>query len=213
MADTVELPGMGRVDRKYLYGAIALVAGIVGYAWWNRSRSEAAPVVDPLTGSQDPATGGAYVNPRPVNSTIDQTADVIDTNAEWTQAVTERLSIMFYDSTFIATTIGKYLARQPLTTDEADLIRTAWAYEGKPPDGPDSFTLTNTGGNAGTQPYVLYWRSGQLLWALAGGPEKWQETTSQTKANEWAAAHMLGKVAITIPTQALWDDYKAKAQK
>lgn len=148
MAEGVDLPAIGRVDKKYMYAALALVVGIVGYAWWNRRASAAAdtPTVDPTTGSQDPASGGAYVNPRPVQSTIDQTSDTIDTNVEWTQAVTEKLSLMFYDATFIATTLGKYLARQPLTTDEADLVRTAWAFQGKPPEGPDSFTLSNTGG-------------------------------------------------------------------
>lgn len=169
MAEQIEVPAIGKVDRKYVYGAVALVAGIVGYAWWTRSRSEAAVVTtDPTTGSEDPATGGAYVNPRPVTSTVDQTGDAIDTNPEWTAAVTARLSTMFYDSQFIATTLGKYLSRQPLTTDEADLVRTAWAFEGKPPEGPDSFTLTNTGGNSSI-PETYAAQAGQHLsaWVAA----------------------------------------------
>ncbi len=215
MADQIEVPAIGRVDRKYLYGAIALVVGIVGYAWWNRSRAEATTVVDPATGSEDPATGGAYVNPRPVTSTVDQTGDVIDTNAEWTQAVTARLSTMFYDSQFIATTLGRYLGRQPLTADEADLIRTAWAFEGKPPDGPDSFTLSNTGGQPTptVKPYTVYWLSGKTRWARAGGTEKWTETNSQAQANQWAEAHMIGKHAIPVVGESAWEALKTEALK
>jgi len=48
--------------------------------------------------------------------------------------VSEALAFSF-DGAFIQTTVGKYLARQGLTTAEQVLIRTARAYVGRPPEG------------------------------------------------------------------------------
>jgi hypothetical protein len=160
MADQVRLPGIGEVDRRWLYAGGALVAGIVGYAWWQRSRgtapAEAGPAIDPLTGLPvDPQTGtGGYVNPRPVQSVIDGTnPDEIRTNVQWTQAVTDKLTLLgSWDAGFIATTLGKYLANQPLNPDEQALVRTAWAYAGKPPEGPAQFVPAPTGGGGNNNP-------------------------------------------------------------
>lgn len=155
MAETVDVPAVGRVDKRYVYAGMALVAGIVGYAWWVRSRQASAATADPLAiEPEQPQTGGAYSNPRPVTSTVDGTdPGAITTNTQWSARVTEKLGQLGYDSAFLSATIGAYLARQQLTADQGELIRTAWAYAGKPPEGPDTFTLkgTSTGGG-GTTP-------------------------------------------------------------
>lgn len=144
MAEQVTLPGVGPVDKKWLYVGGALVVGIVGYAWWQRS-TQAAPVVD--DGLAQGAPVDEYTNPRPVQSVIDTTnPDEIRTNTQWTASVTEKLGNLGYDSTYLGTILGKYLGRQPLNVEEQAVIRTAWAYAGKPPEGPDNFT---TGGGSG----------------------------------------------------------------
>lgn len=162
MAGQITLPGIGPVDRRWVYGGVALVAGIVGYAWWQRSRggpvaevTAAEAELDPLTGLPVvPQAGGGYTNPNPVQSVIDLTnPDEIRTNVQWSQAVTDRLTLIgSWDSGFIAATIGKYLANQALQPDEQTLIRTAWAYAGKPPEGPAMFVPAPTGGGGTTTP-------------------------------------------------------------
>lgn len=157
-AETVELPAIGRVEKRWVWVGGALIVGIVGYAYWQRSRQRAADNTDPLAIEPEQAdTGGAYTNPRPVNSTVDGTdPDAITTNAQWTAKVTDRLSSLgIFDTAFIGATLGKYLSRIPLTPDEQDLVRTAWAYVGKPPEGPDNFTPKGSGPNDPTPPGKL----------------------------------------------------------
>jgi hypothetical protein len=172
MAEDVTVPGAGKVKRQWVYVAVLGAAGIVAYAWWKR-RNEAPPsTVDPQTGmdlsaSTDGNTG--FVNPHPVQSVIDTTGGAITTNPGWVAAVTEKLSSMF-ELDFIGNVLGKYLSNQPLTSDEASLVRTAWAYQGKPPEGPGTITLTGggstpgTGGGAGLLPPPNNFHSTGAVW-------------------------------------------------
>jgi hypothetical protein len=52
------------------------------------------------------------------------------------------------------TGIYRYLDNQALTTAEADIIRTAWAYAGKPPQGPSNYRLTQSAPAGGSVPPV-----------------------------------------------------------
>lgn len=160
----IDVPLVGRVERKWVIAGGLTAVGIA--AWWylsGRSRKAAADAaaIDPLTGlpySAEQGTGtGGYVNPNPVQSVIDGTGGRITTNAEWAAAVTEALGNLGIDPNYLAGVLGKYLGRQPLTLTEAATVRTAWAYKGKPPEGPDSFTLetgggSTPGGGGGTTP-------------------------------------------------------------
>lgn len=164
MAGTVKLPAIGEVPTKYAYAGVAIVVGIVGYAYFKRRQSgSAAATAAPDPNSIDPATGLTYAqeqaagsvgtlgstgysNPNPNASgysTVSGTS-TITTNMDWSAAVSNALGNLGYDPTFIASTIGKYLSSQPLTADEAALIRVAWAYEGKPPSGPTNIVTAPT---------------------------------------------------------------------
>ena len=155
MAESAELPGLGQVDKKWVYAGLAVVAGIVGYAWIkNRQSSSAAavPVVDTTTGTVGGA--GGFVNPAPV-FTAPSTSTAPSpptTNTDWVNRVTNDLSNQGYDPQFVGTTLGLYLSHQPLTSDQASLVRTAWAYEGYPPENPGLAIVTggSTTGGAGT---------------------------------------------------------------
>jgi LysM repeat protein len=134
-AEEINLPGVGSVPKTGLYVAGAVVVGVVGYAYWKR-RQSAAVAVDTTTGS----VGGsdAFTNPNPGASGSD-TVDVSGssgkptTNDAWANAALEALG-GFYDGPFVVTTLGKYLSGQPLTADEAQLVRSAWAFVGHPPE-------------------------------------------------------------------------------
>lgn len=166
----VQVPGVGQVPRKYALMGGAVVGGIAIYAYWKHRGSASSTAttpstvdpnaVDPLTGltygaeqSAGLSASGNYVNPNPnASGSNTQNTTGVTTNSQWTQAVVEALGNLGYDTTFVSTTLGKYLDKVALSQDEASLVRTAWAYEGYPPQGPNSFTLTTTTPAPGTTP-------------------------------------------------------------
>lgn len=139
MDGTVKIPGIGPMPKVQVYALGAGAAAIVAFAYY-RARNSAAPTVvdpsvDPAGLIGDPAGGGSFVNPAPSGAVPDPTVQAAPrTNAEWSQRVTEALAFSF-DGAMIQTVLGKYLDRQGLTTSEQLLIRTAWAFEGRPPEG------------------------------------------------------------------------------
>lgn len=153
MAAEVKVPGIGNVKKTYVYAGAALVVGIVGWAWWSRSQGGDGGSVtyepDPSTGS---ATGvDAYGNPAP--NPPDPYAEPEGpprNNQEWTARVLIALQEQGIEPGFASATIGRYLDRRPLTSDEADVVRQAWALMGKPPEGPTTFTLSTDGGSPGS---------------------------------------------------------------
>jgi hypothetical protein len=142
MAEEVQVPAIGKVDRKWVFAGLAAVGGIVVYAWWRRGQNAAvAPVpgegdvvpadigasgTDAFSGATSPG-GAGFDEP-----TIDTTPN---TNAEWSQRVIDLLEGAGFDRTFAATTIGKYLSGQPLALSEKLLVQTAIALLGNPPAG------------------------------------------------------------------------------
>ena len=138
LTGTVNVPGAGKLPKKYVAVGVAGIVGIVGWAYYRRSigadeADEESYYADTRTGA---STGNdAYDNPGGIES--DDQADDDDawkpptTDQEWSQRVIEMLS--WYEPGFVSQTLGKYLSRQPLTADEATLIREAWAQVGQPP--------------------------------------------------------------------------------
>lgn len=170
---TVAVPVVGQVERKWLIGGGALVAVLVGYAYWRRRGSTSSTgidpnAIDPLTGltyAAEAAQTSGYVNPNPGASGADTVTDTsttaITTNVQWSNAVESALGGI-YDEAFITSTLGKYLAGQPLTSDEAMLVRAAWAFVGHPPDDKQ-IILTTTGSTpGGSNGTVVATRNGNL---------------------------------------------------
>lgn len=148
MADQSSVPGIGPVDKKWVYAGGALIVGVVGYAYIkrrnaNQAAAAAAPTVDTTTG----ATGSTgYVTPPNLGNYPVQTSTAPTTNSAWVQQATTDLEGLGYDPNFISTTLGLYLSSQSLTSDQAALVRVAWAYDGKPPETPN---LPIVGGTTG----------------------------------------------------------------
>ena len=160
MADTTNIPGAGPVNKKLVIGGVALVAGVVGWAYLHRSQAVAGPDV----GSEGDLPVGTELPPADVGSvstgggTSDTGIQFITTNAQWTADAVGKMTDLGFDAVAVSTALGKYLANQFVTAQEALYVQTALAVSGKPPDGEHSIRLeptpTSTSGSAppGTRP-------------------------------------------------------------
>lgn len=155
MPDTVNVPGVGPAQRKWVLAGGALVAGIVGYAYLKRSRQAAAAEVTPPTPSELPPADLAGVSTG--GGTTSTGLKFITTNAEWSQDATDKLVALGYDAVAVSTALGKYLANQFVTAQEAQYIYTAIALSGHPPVGSFSVRLepTPTSTSSPPKPGVL----------------------------------------------------------
>lgn len=177
MAEDISVPTVGPVKKQYVVAAVVGIAGLVGYVYLkdrkaasSSSSSTAAGAIDPnavdpntgLTYGDELAAGAStYQNPNPgasgsgsVSSTSQPTSD-----QEWATQVEQDPAMASYDPTFLGATLGKYLDRQALTSDEQTVVRTAWAYHGHPPGNEPIIPVTSggtpgggTSGTGGTPP-------------------------------------------------------------
>jgi hypothetical protein len=133
MSTTVDLPAVGKVKRQWAYAGGALLVGIVGYAWLSRRSTGGTGeiVSDP---SNTTLPDGTF--PTVTTTTVPDNTDVIATNAQWTQRAIEILAATGgWDASFVATTLGKFLARRGLTPAEENVALAAVAALGQPPTG------------------------------------------------------------------------------
>jgi hypothetical protein len=136
----VNVPAVGKVDRKWIFAGLAAAAGVVVFAYWRNSQ---APAVSPEEGDQyaagDDYTPDAYIGAtQPGGETYDPndgTTNIPTTNQEWSTRAIDALESVGYDRAKVATTIGKYLAGQPLDLAEKLIIQVAIAMLGNPPAG------------------------------------------------------------------------------
>lgn len=153
MTEQVDVPAVGRVDKKWVIAGVAVVGAVVGYAWWKRRQGSAGPssyAVDTTSGSVGSGTG--YVNPAPTPGPADSGASKPPaTDPEWTQRAIAELGNIGVDAGFASSALGKYLNHTALTADEADIVRRAWALLGRPPQSPLlTYTLTSSASTNGT---------------------------------------------------------------
>jgi hypothetical protein len=147
MSDTIKVPGVGPVDQRWVIASGALVAGIVGFAWWHRGLADAAPAdasaTDPglFDGSAGADDGAPWpFRPGVGGSTVDDSGAAAGTappttNAQWSQEAVDKLESAGWERNKSAAVLGKYLARTPLAPDEVILVHAAIALEGPPPQG------------------------------------------------------------------------------
>ena len=144
------------------------------------------------------AGGGAFVNPAPITVSGAQgggAGSAPQTDQAWTSAVEQDLTGIGYDPQAVATALAQYLASQPLDSNQVTIIRTAWAYEGRPPQHPSLPIVQQqsggnppsggggggTGGGGGNKPLkpgtVL-----QLPWMVQSG-QSWQSIAKQAETS------------------------------
>lgn len=142
---TVKIPGIGPVDKKWVYVAGAATVGIVGYAYWNKSRADAAEteVADFTEGTGYAIDSGVdeYVNPGGSQAPVEQDFNPAPSNnLEWGQAAIEFLSDQGFEGGAIA--VGLYMTRQDLSSVQANMIRAVHGAIGPPPVGSFPITVT-----------------------------------------------------------------------
>lgn len=136
---TVQVPAVGRVKKQYVIVGAAVVAGIVGYAYWRSANS--APADIPAYTEADVATegitdtaGGAAGGSANSGGLVVDNSTTPDSDAEWSRQATELLGGSF-DTGALAVALGKYITRQPLNAAEQNMVRAAIGALGYPPGG------------------------------------------------------------------------------
>jgi len=137
---TVDVPAVGRVKKQYVIAAAALVAGIVGYAYWRAGQSAgdlpAYTDEDVISdGVTDTAGGVAGGSANSGGTSVDNSTSP-DNDNEWVQFAREALAGVFDDAA-LSIALGKYIdpSRPGLTSAQADMVRAAIGSIGYPPGG------------------------------------------------------------------------------
>ncbi len=143
MAEDVNLPKLGKMNKKVVLPVVGVAAAYVGYRYW-KARSTPADLSEDDPAYEDagtlPGVAGAV---KPDNSYGGGTGgnggsndDDITTNSQWTRyAIQELAGSGRWDSGDVASALGNYLDRQPLTDDQATIVRAAIGVAGNPPVG------------------------------------------------------------------------------
>lgn len=152
MSETINVPKVGPVKKSYVLGAGGVVGAYVVYRYWSAANTGSSPPAaadyEPDTSSITQAGGAPLASDRTGNTTDTSGTDgQITTNDQWTDRAVEKLTtIGGWESRTVLTALGKFLARQPLTDQEALIVRAATAAAGQPPvGGPYPVVLVSGG--------------------------------------------------------------------
>ena len=143
MADSVDVPKVGKVDKKVVVPIVVAAAAFVGYRYWKARQDAANAPVDPGMSDQLGGLGPGVANPNPNvglpdNSSSGATTGGFQgtTNSQWSEYVTDRLQQDGrWSYSVIAVALGNFLNDRPLTSDQQDIVRAALGIAGSPPVG------------------------------------------------------------------------------
>ncbi|MGW2795180.1 fibronectin type III domain-containing protein [Streptomyces sp. NPDC001251] len=148
MEGTVDVPGAGHVKKKYVVGIAGAVGAYVIFAYYRATRaakdSAAQTPVDPafgdgevlptVPGAYTPGGGGIAGDAEPPST--DQFGFHGTTNSQWTQyAATQLSQSAVWEYTDIITALGQFLNNRPLTAQQQQIVQSAIAVAGYPPEG------------------------------------------------------------------------------
>lgn len=143
MAENIDIPKVGKVQKKYVFGAIGVVAAYVGWRYYqaNQASSSSITTVTPDVNNSDVSASGviggeASGNVQYAGTVTNGTGNTILTNAQWTEDAVQKLTgTGGWDSASVYSALGDYLTAKPLTQTEQSIVRAAIAASGKPPVG------------------------------------------------------------------------------
>lgn len=163
MAEDVEVPKVGKVDKKVVAAIVVGAAGFVGYRYWQASHNPTADAETTDVSTEnpefddtgDPSTVLGAVRPNNdygIPSGDGVAAPSTDdfgfkgtTNDAWTQYAANQLSQSDrWTYTDVVEALGNYLAQRPTTATQQNIVNAAIAVAGQPPQG--AHTLVS-GGN------------------------------------------------------------------
>jgi len=152
MADTIKIPGLGPMNKKYAYIGAAGIAGFVAFAYYRSHQSGGEEVVDPAADPTaedstafDPAydysaysTDGGYMGSSPVyyppyGSSTPPGSGNPTSDPEWNQAAYEILTNRGIESAAASHALSLYMANLCMTAQEADYVRQAIGAIGETP--------------------------------------------------------------------------------
>lgn len=186
MAETINIPKVGPVKKVYVWGAIGVVGAYVAWRWYSAGAAAGdettyatSDVGEGVDASGVVGAGGASGNVQYAGSTTDGTSgDVIDTNAEWTQAAVQFLANQGKDPVAVSEALGEFIDRRPLDDAEQSIARAAMAAFGQPPEN---------------RPWTVIPQVGPTTMAAPANLRAWDKTTSTQVGFQWdpvpGAAH------------------------
>lgn len=153
----IDLPGLGKTKRTWVYGGLGVAGAYVAWRWYQASRADEPPPGADGYYSTDQSelglstTGGTGNVTGNNNSSTDGTnPNTIDDNAEWTNKAVELLTNAGYDPAVIYGALGEFLARRALDKTEATIARAAIAAAGQPPVNGPFTVIEEAGTDTGT---------------------------------------------------------------
>lgn len=159
---TADVPGVGKVKKRYIIIPAALAGTYVAYRWYQASRTadDGPAASDGMYTSDDlseyglSTSGGSLsVGGNTGNTSTDATnPNVIDDNREWSNEAIEKLTNQGYDGAVVSAALGEFLDRRALDKTEATIVRAALAVAGQPPEGRPWSVIEEAAQNTGTLP-------------------------------------------------------------
>lgn len=162
MADeTPPAGGKPKLSRNAKIGIGAGAAALVFYLWQRQKANAAAAAAVTTSADQGAGAGttdtgvplgtgtgpGAYGTDYSAASS--STIGTVSTNQDWFNAALQAVENAGYDAQTANVALSAFLASQPLTAAQQQIVRIGLAAAGQPPQGPTGVVTAPTGGGAG----------------------------------------------------------------
>lgn len=138
-------------QRRWIILGSAAVVGWFGWRWWQGRQSAGAPATADVGETLTPSgvVGAPVSGNVQYAGTSQGTSGAPANNAEWTAGAVQKLSDGGWSAMAVYAALGDFLARQPLTAAEQQIVRAAIAAVGNPPQGGPYSVIEQVGSKPG----------------------------------------------------------------